>query len=134
MQSTLWRSLDYLCCQYLLDYLIIIHKEVMLHHWEHFNLYVFIFMSSRVLFPHHTWHCKRTHYFSSTRDDKINDCGFKFSVACEWHVLIEEDKDNLFQYAKVFPIKFLKLPICQSFTPPPFCAIQYFYFTWLHPF
>ena len=23
-------------------------------------------------------------YFSATHDDKINDCGFKFSVACEW--------------------------------------------------
>ena len=41
-------------------------------------------------------------------DDEINDCGFKFSVACEWRVLIEEDKDNLLQFAKVFPTKFLK--------------------------
>ena len=75
-------------------------------------------MSSRVLFSHHTWHCK------CTRDDKINDCGFKFSVACEWSVLIK-DKDNLLQFAKVFPQQILKLLIHQSFTPLLFCAIQY---------
>ena len=40
-----------------------------------------------------------------------------------WHVLIEEDKDNLLQFAKVF--KLLKLPIYQNFPPTPFCAIQY---------
>ena len=28
-------------------------------------------------------HCKRAHYLNSTRDDKnINNCSFKFSVAC----------------------------------------------------
>ena len=59
------------------------------------------------------------------RDDKINDCGFKFSVACKWCVLIEQDKDDLLQFAKVFPAKFLKLPIHQSFSPSPFCAIWY---------
>ena len=37
------------------------------------------------------------HYFSATRDDKINDCGFKFSVACEWRILIEEDKNTIHQ-------------------------------------
>ena len=37
-----------------------------------------IFMSSQVLSPHY----KRPHHFSATRDDKVNDCGFKFSVAC----------------------------------------------------
>ena len=40
---------------------------------------------------------------------------FKFSVACECHVLIEKDTDNSLQFTKVFPTKFLKLPICQSF-------------------
>ena len=37
---------------------------------------------------------------------KINDCGFKFSMASQQHVLIKEDKDNLLQFAKVFPAKF----------------------------
>ena len=37
---------------------------------------------------------------------------FKFSVACKWCVLIKEDKDNLLQFAKVFPNK---LPIRQSY-------------------
>ena len=69
------------------------------------------------------YHCKRSHYFSTTHDDKVNDCGFKFSVACEWCVLFKEDKDDSLQFTKVFPAKFLKLPIHQSFTPPPFCAI-----------
>ena len=64
--------------------------------------------------PLHTWRYKRAHYFNATRDDKINDCGFKFTVECQWHVLIEEDKDNLLQFAKVFPAKFFKLPIHQS--------------------
>ena len=35
-------------------------------------------------------------------------------MACQWRVLIEEDKDNLLQFTKVFPAKFLWLPICQS--------------------
>ena len=55
---------------------------------------------------------------------KINDCGLKFSVL-QWRVLIEEDKDDTLQFAKVFPAKFLKLPIRQSFSPPPFCTIWY---------
>ena len=42
-----------------------------------------------------------------------------------WRVLIEEDKDNSLQFTKVFPAKFLKLPIHQSFPLPPFCAIRY---------
>ena len=63
------------------------HKEVMLCHWEHFKLNI---MSSRVLSPHY----KCPHHFSATCDDKVNDCGFKFSVACKWCVLIEEDKDD----------------------------------------
>ena len=62
--------------------------------------------------------------FKAAHDDKINDCGFNFSVACEWRVLIEEDKDNTLQFAKVFPTKFLKLSIRQSFSPPQFCAIR----------
>ena len=68
-------------------------------------------MSFRVLSPHYT----RPLYFSATRDDKINDCGFKFSVACKWCVLFKEDKDDSLQFAKVFSAKFLKLPIRQSF-------------------
>ena len=28
-------------------------------------------------------------------------------MVCQWCVLIEEDKDNLLQFAKVFPAKFL---------------------------
>ena len=63
-------------------------------------------MSPRVLLPPHTGRCKRTRYFNATRDDKINDCGFKFSMAYQWYVLIEGDKDNLLQFAKVFPFKF----------------------------
>ena len=55
--------------------------------------------------------CKHKHHFSATHDGKINNCGFRFSVACEWHVLIEEDKDNSLQFA---PTKFIKLPIPQS--------------------
>ena len=77
-------------------------------------------MSSRVLSPHY----KRPHHFSATHDDKVNDCGFKFGVACEWHVLIEEDKDDSLQFTKDFLAKFLKLPICQSFPLPPFCTIR----------
>ena len=52
-----------------------------------------------VLSPHY----KRPHHFSATRDDKVNDCGFKFSMACEWCVLFEEHKDDSLQFAKVFP-------------------------------
>ena len=95
--------------------------------WKYFKLNIFIFVSSRVLSPHHTWHYRHACYFNATRDDKINNCGFKFSVVCQWHVLIEEDKNNLLQFAKVLPTKFLKLPIRQSFTPLPFCAIQYIF-------
>ena len=57
----------------------------------------------------------KTAPFNTARDDKINDRGLNFSVACEWHVLIKEDKDNSLQFAKVFPAKLLKLPIHQSF-------------------
>ena len=60
-------------------------------------------MSSRVLSPHY----KRPHHFSATRDDKVNDCGFKFSVECEWCVLFKEDKGDLLQFAKVFPTTIL---------------------------
>ena len=95
-------------CQYLLNYQVLIHKEVTLCHWEHSKLNIFIFMSSLVLSPH-------SHHFSAAHDDKINNCGFKFSMACNWHVLIKENNDNLLKFAKVFPTKFLKLPIRQSF-------------------
>ena len=77
-------------------------------------------MSCRVLSPH----CKRPHHFSATHDDKVNDCGFKFSMVCKWHVLIEEDKDDSLQFAKVFPTEFLKLSICQNFPQLPFCTIR----------
>ena len=53
----------------------------------------------------------------------INDCGFKFSMACKWHVLIEEDKDNSLQFDKVLFTKFLELPIHKSFSPSLFCTI-----------
>ena len=39
-------------------------------------------------------HYKRSHHFSTTHEDKINNCGFKFSVTCKWHVLIKESKNN----------------------------------------
>ena len=44
----------YSLCQYLLDYPVLLYKEVMLRHWEHFKSNIFIFISSRVLSPHHT--------------------------------------------------------------------------------
>ena len=61
---------------------------------------------------------------------------FKFSMVCEWHVSIEQDKDNSSQFA---PTKFLKvtnspkfppqnswkLPVHPSFSPPPFYTILY---------
>ena len=62
-----------------------------------------IFMSSRVLSPHY----KCPHHFSTTHDDKVNDCGFKFNMACKWCVLFKEDKDDSLQFAKIFPTKFL---------------------------
>jgi len=34
---------------------------------------------------------------------------FIFSVACEWRVLIKQDKDNSLQFAKVFPHQILKV-------------------------
>ena len=76
----------YSLCQYLLDYLVLFHKELMLCYWEHSKLHILIFVSSWVLSPHHTLHCKCVHRFSVARDDKINNCGFKFSAACEWCV------------------------------------------------
>ena len=52
---------------------------------------------------------------TATRDDKINDCGFKFSVACEWHILIEEeDKDAICQS---FPHQILKVNNLLKFYP-----------------
>ena len=104
---------------HLLDYSVLFHKKVMLHHKEHSkHLYICGVPSPHLTLQTHT-------PFNTARDDKINNCGFKFSVACKWHVLIEEDKDNSLQFSKVFPTKFLKLPIHQSFPPPPFCTIQY---------
>ena len=64
--------------------------------------------------PHHTWHCKCAHYLSATCDDKINDCAFKFSVVCEWRVLIEEDKDTICQN---FPRQTLKITNSPKFYP-----------------
>ena len=66
-------------------------------------------MSSRVFITS----LQTPHYFSTTRDDKVNDCGFKFSAVCKWHVSFKEDKDDSLQFAKVFPAKFLKLVIRQ---------------------
>ena len=31
---------------YWISYPVLVHKEVMLHHWEHFKLSIFIFVSS----------------------------------------------------------------------------------------
>ena len=67
-----------------------------------------------MLSPHHTWHCKCAHYFSTTRDDKINDCGFKFSMACEWCVLIKQDKDTFHQS---LPHQILKVTNSPKFYP-----------------
>ena len=67
-----------------------------------------------MLSPHHTWHCKCAHYFSATRDDDINDCGFKFSVACEWRVLIEQDNDT---FRQSFPRQILKVTNSLKFYP-----------------
>ena len=64
------------------------HKEVLLRQWEHSkHLYI------RGI-PHHTWHCKCVHNILPPQvdDDKINNCGFLFSVAHEWRVFIEEDQ------------------------------------------
>ena len=41
------------------------------------HLYICV-IPSVILSPN----CKCAHYFNATRDDKINDCSFKFSVAC----------------------------------------------------
>ena len=81
----------------------------MLRHKKHSkHLYI-----SGVLSPHLTLQMHAT--FNASRDDKINDCSFNFSVAHKWHVLIQEDKDNSLQFANVFLAKFLKLPIRQRF-------------------
>ena len=107
---------------HLLDYSFLFHKKVMLCHKEHSkHLYIHSARSPKCS-PHLTL---KTHApFNSACDDKINDCGFNLSVAYEQHVLIEENKDNLLQLTKVFPTKFLKLLIRQSFLPLPFCAIR----------
>ena len=68
-----------------------------------------------MLSPHHTWHCKRAHYFSATRDDKINNCGFKFTVACKWWVLIEEDNKDTIRQS--FPRQILKITNSLKFYP-----------------
>ena len=52
--------------------------------------------------------------FNAARDDKINDCGFNFSVVCEWRVLIEEDKDNSLQFTK---FQILKATDSPKFSP-----------------
>ena len=94
------------------------HKEVLLRQWEHSkHLYI------RGI-PHHTWHCKRVHHFTPARDDKINDCGFNLACRTSGVFSSRKTKGNLLQFAKVFPTKFLKLPIRQSFPPPPFCTIR----------
>ena len=85
--------------------LLISLSQKMLHHKEHFKHLYICSVCSPLRSPYLTL---QTHApFNSARDDKINDCGFNLSMACEWCVLIEEDKDNLLQFAKVFPAKFL---------------------------
>ena len=55
---------------YPLDYPVLLHKKVMFRHWEHSkHLYIHGI-------PHHTWHCKYPHHFSTACDDRKNDCGF----------------------------------------------------------
>ena len=73
-------------------------------------------MSSRVFITS----LQMPHHLSTTHDDKVNDCGFKFSTACKWYVSFKEDKDDSLQFAKVFPAKFLKLVIRQFFPPNRF--------------
>ena len=97
-------------CQYLLIYSVLFHNEIMFYHWVHFKLNIFIFMSSQVLSPHHTWHCKRMHHFSAAYDNKINTCGFKFSVVCKLKTRIIH----------------CNLP---NISPPPFYTIRYLIFT-----
>ena len=87
--------------------------------------YISLYSCHPRYYPLTTLDTANAHHFSATCDDKINICGFKFSVKSEWHVLIKEDKDNLLQFAKDFPSKFLKLLIHQSFSLPPFCTIWY---------
>ena len=85
----------------------------MLRHWEHFRLNI-LYLCHPEYYPLTTLDAANTHHFSATCDDKINNYSFKFSVVCEWCVLFKEDKDDSLQFAKVFPTKFVKLPICQS--------------------
>ena len=54
------------------------------------------------------------YYFSTTSDDKINDCGFKFSMVSEWHILFEEDKDTIHQS---FPHQIFKIINSPKFYP-----------------
>ena len=63
-----------------------------------------------LLSPHNTSHCKHVHHFSAAHDDKINDCGSKFSIVCEWCILTEEDRDNSLEFAKIFPFKVTDSP------------------------
>ena len=78
------------------------------------HLYIYVILS---VIPHY----KRPHYFSATCDDKV----MIVALNSAWQVLIEDDNDDSLQFAKVFPAKFLKLPIRQSFPPPLFCTIKY---------
>ena len=70
-------------------------------------------MSSEVLSPHY----KCPHHFNATRDDKVNDYGFKFSMVCKWCVLSKEDKDDSLQFDKVFPCQILKVTNSPKFSP-----------------
>ena len=75
------------------------------------HLYIRVILSV-IPSPHLTL---QTHtFFSATRDDKIKDCGFKFSMACEWHNLIKEDKDAICQS---FPHQILKVTNSPKFHP-----------------
>ena len=94
---------------HLLNYSVLFHKKVMLCHKEHSkHLHIGGVPSSHLTLQTHT-------PFNAAHDDKINDCGFNFSMACEWRTLIEEDIDNSLQFAKVFSAKFLNLLIHQFF-------------------
>ena len=57
------------------------------------------------------------HHFRAVHDYKINDCGFKFSVACKWCVLIKEDKDNSLQSQQSLSHQIPKVTNLAKFPP-----------------
>ena len=72
---------------------------------------------------HPTWHCKCTHHFSATYGDIIKDCDFKFSMACEWNILIEKDKDNSLQFTSFPHQTLIKVYQFAKVSPPHHFAL-----------